>query len=435
MDLQTLALYLAPIAILIALGQVISYFVIKRKHLTSLWISVAVLIILFLILVFLGEGITQSFKSFSEKNENLIIFLSGFFVGIVIYQFFLRIIFRRGFFSINSLSIENLIDFLYGHKRYKLISDFKKYCKNGIQMIDRAKRNILMSQDVEMRAIQLHPQNLDKDSQEEFQKYLRKTYQTIFDTPWKYKRLVFLATDNDSNFNASFIESYKFVRTILLEYLFRYRTIKFYDKLNLPNKYNFGIGHKTYKKQKFDHEDCFNNTFFTYTSVKDTLVDLASKIDLHLPPGEEFSIAFSEGNSFKGFVRVCAKKNKEGKDDDNLKDYFIQMFDKRFDNEDNSQHRICITTLKTHVMQKIDGYLTNKNDITKNPADDLLDRWKSNNIDMEIFNYLSRKVKDKILMEQPEKISFLNERFDKLEESLKENGATFIKIENEISTS
>ena len=330
---------------------------------------------------------TQIYELLNTLSSNLLFAVTGFLIGIIAYYCAL-IFFRKSFYWVSDNDrIEWFFDQLFGHRRYKLVHDFKSYCKNGEQMILRAKIQVINEPETVIRAIQVDSAILlEPIYNKYYQNYIRTIYEIIFSTKWTYKRLVYLRFDDDLKFIYSFATSYTFVRTLLLEYFLSSVIYKNTSELNLPAGYNFGVGYDLQKNQGINILDGLQHTSIAYTSISNDLIYLSDKIDLHLPPGDEFSLAVTNSGSFMGFIRV-SNQNKQNHNisGEDLKQYFENLFETQFSKK-NSQRVVFLIDIIGKINKITDKRFYN-NDIL-NPPSLVYQYWNEYDIDKHIYNYL-----------------------------------------------
>lgn len=409
------------------------YEVFRGKKIVYFRKVIGVIIIVMLLVSFIHFKLYEIFISYLNLYKTLSLILLGIFLGMIIYHFVLRFFMKYRFFQLQSEFWENVFDRIIGHRRYKLVHDFPSYCKNGEYMISRAMNKFLLDSQESMCAVQLHPQRLSSDDNKALQSYLRKTYDAILSTNWNYNRLVYLSTLNEEHFTNSFILSFEFIRTLLLEYFFckdDYEDAN--NKLKLNDKYIFGIGREIYKNEFFRNQmkQSINKTYFAYTSMMDEFIDFASKLDLHLPPGDEFSIAFTSEDEFKGFIRVSNQNYKKFQENNNgrnrnvnnnsdVKSSFKKMFKKQFDGNNNQ-----FTSYKVSINSIIEVIKSNLK-IDNNEHNDLETisiEWQNKNIDKNIYDILFDKAKSRMNSEMISASS----------EEKKETQSWFEKMETEV---
>jgi hypothetical protein len=376
----------------------------RNKKILYLIIVTILSVVAFIVFLFFPYIATYFHDFFMFHQDKIILFL-GLIIGIIIYHFILKFHIKHDFKKIRNIKIENFNDFIAGHRRYKIIHDFESYCKNGIQMILRAEKKFKNNNKVTMYSVQMHSQDLSETDEKAYQDYIKSTYEVLFSNSWNYVRLIFLPIEDNIAFIKAFSRSYCFIRTLLLEYYYSNIDVNDIESLRLPKLYKFGINKKvdisSFKGQsaKLVDIDKFGDGIkkicLGYTSRINGLLDLVSKLDVHLPPGDEFSIAFTNENQFEGCIRVSEQDSKvcfSNKTTKNkLKNLFIELFIDHFNNnykKKSNKNKGWIFV--SDIIERIELVGLKSNDISENA---IYNNWKDLKLDTMIFDALFEEAK------------------------------------------
>jgi hypothetical protein len=347
--------------------------------------------------------LTKELLHYLISIEKYLLILLGIIIGIIIYYLFLRFKVKSEFMNIRGLNLENFYDILSGHRRYKIIDDFKSYCENGKQMILRAEKKFKNNKDATMYSVQMNSEKMKEPEEEVFQDYIATIYKVVLNNCWRYKRLIYVSPYSNDEFIYSFSRSFSFIRTLLLECYFCKEKTSEYDYLMIPNTYKFGVGNEVYQNKNNKIYEGLKNISIGYTANINGLLDIVSKLDINLPPGDEFSLAFTNENSFAGCIRVSTQNfksnglnnNKNDKNKpENIKKYFTMLFDKFFE-EYKISHKGWV--IITEISKRIDEVGKLKIEDMKEGIDGIFKSWRDSEIDKIIFDLLFDAAKRALL--------------------------------------
>lgn len=253
---------------------------------------------------------------------------ASFILAALGYNLFLRFCVRgRAVAVCTELWKERILDFIAGHRRYRVIKRFPTYCLSCEQMLERAAADMrgrggaqVMRAGGEapvMRTVQTPVEfgrpktngNGDPEKNADwvaYQRYIATTYRMVLLNNWEYKRLVYLDVSDPTGLRRAFARSYGFARGYAFDYCFGPLTVRKNWQPGMPP-------HRRYGKPLPNVLLRRGAVWIAYMSRKEGLLDVVSRLDLHMPPGQEFSIAFvnnagdAAGNGadkFVGCVRV-----------------------------------------------------------------------------------------------------------------------------------
>lgn len=328
---------------------------------------------------------------------------------------------------------EAILDLVFGHCRFKLIRDFQDYCDSCRQMMERVANRQKTEAEQLMYTIQT-PANLSaatEDANKAYQKYMWSTNCILLKHRWRYKRLVYLPFTADE-FAESFVRSYGFVRTLLFEYFFCYEQgsgepIQHGNAVRpLSNHYPYGAASSALRFLRKDAKLSLAGIELGYSARTDGLLDICSRLDLHLPPSHEYSIAFSNehwdeagdgvdahlggnGNgydsAFVGCIRVyepTAPNDQDGADGNQrrLRERLAEVLAQEWVSMDSRSSVVRLGALVGELEAKgLGSYLVTKNQGTTR------DKWREIGCDLQICLALAAAAKNAL-------DKYPNERFD-----------------------
>ncbi|MBW2662127.1 MAG: hypothetical protein JRD93_09100 [Deltaproteobacteria bacterium] len=248
----------------------------------------------------------------------------AFIGGMLVYCSILHFIMGRNSVCIRSMLYEKGLDLISGHRRFKIIQGFKEYCNSCEQLLLRAAKDVGKQDNVEMHTVQTPAKSatLSDEDKKAYQNYMATTNRILLTHDWGYNRLVYLPP-SEEDFGDAFARSYEFIRTLLYEYFFGFDKNSEKHKpesvITPPKKY-YPNGAAQYAKQNRPDESGpinLEGIRIGYTAKMDGLLDVVSRLDLHIPPSHEFSIAFSQvpssqaSNDRKHETQRADRKNSE----------------------------------------------------------------------------------------------------------------------------
>lgn len=249
---QTVAIIVAWVGVLLAfvVGTVLVRLG-KRPRLSKILFGLCILLAIASIILTASEraleGTLRGVRALFNWGSVLVVV--GVIVGAVGYNAVLRWCVRGSIGTVRKKQWqERLLDFLAGHRRFKVIRRFPAYCRSCEQMLGRAAKEVgsWVSDDRArtMRTVQT-PAELPAtghDGDEGLEAYLRYiacTYSTIMLTNWKYNRLVYLPTDQDDKFSQAFARSVEFARGYAVECCFGPYANREKRRIVVPDHYRY----------------------------------------------------------------------------------------------------------------------------------------------------------------------------------------------------
>lgn len=310
-------------AILSAAGTFLAGYAASQKRRYRLWlISLAVLMLVGTLGLFIwafydslkeiwSNHVWLGLCNFYEAHPFALGAISGLAMGVLLYWLFMCIIMRRCSVHVLPDVLEQWMDVAAGHRRFKIVRRFPSYCNTCRHMVWRAARGWGTGGGRVMYTVQtpVWSEGLGEKEARAYQRYVGTTIRVLLTESWVYARLVYLSSD-PKEFGRSFARSFEFCRSFVYEYFFGCKSGQDAAEVEhlvprLPKHYPYGMAHKA--RRSLGGELNPGDVKIGYTAEMAGLLDTVSRLDLHLPPSREFSIAFTgpSGNGdFVGCLRV-----------------------------------------------------------------------------------------------------------------------------------
>ena len=246
-----------------------------------------------------------------QVNLTLTVGVGGFILGVIAYWMTLSFGNRR---RISAMSPRALVEkfwcFISGGFRFKVLSEFADYCSLCKSLVIQAARR--RSPGV-LHTVQtpVDVSSLSDTDKRAYQDYLATTNQVLFSKGFGYNRFVYLPPPfSDVNADALCVQNlsraYDFVRTSLYEYFLTSAACP--DPSDTiaelvhtpPPEYNVvypSIGNSGLEELRASwlagDPPLIGGVGVAFAARVGGLLDVCSRLDVHLPAGQEFTLAFS----------------------------------------------------------------------------------------------------------------------------------------------